>query len=343
MMPTLPWETGSFAPWQVGNYFTDSQGVTWQTFADPASPSGYTIKRVDANGTSFNVGPTPNDPNAAANAWENSPYGQRYAKYEEGQARQNSFNNQIKLDTLGVSKQKLDNDYRTAMATARNDAEKNEITRQYQQGLIRIAEGDLEVKRGDLALRGELGRGDLALRGELGRGDLALRQDLGYGDLALRQGTLGLNTLQLGSQLRGPRDWLQYQRAASGANQNPVLTGAVDAWASLTQNKPTGLGAWGGGEVQPFDLNALSSDFGGPGAGQNGPMYTPEQQAFMQTADQAAKSPNQLGAGWWESKSPDQQQMYVGAWDVLGHSPDTVLSRYKNTRIGQSGRGSRAA
>lgn len=361
----LPWETGSLMPWQVGQYFTDANGVSWQVYQDPASASGYTLKRTDQAGTSFQTGPTPADPNAAANAWEQSPYGQRYARYEEGLAQQNQFNNQLQLDTLSVKRQELRNQRDVAMRNARTEEQKARIQQEYQQGLIRIAEGELAIKQGTLDMNRELGRGDLELRGELGRGDLdvkrgtldlnrelgmgdlGLRRELGYGDLMLREGALGLNTLQLGSQLRGPRDWLGYQRAASGASQNPMLTGAVDAWASLTGNRPTGLGAWGGGDVQPMTMNALAADFtGGGGAvapGANGSPYSPEQQAFMQEADRAARNPNQLGAGWWEAKNPDQQQMYLGAWDSLGHSPDTVLNRYKGTRIGQSLSGRRAA
>ena len=270
------------------------------------------------------------DPYAYLRAWEEM-YGPRAARYELGMAEQNAFNNDLQLDNNAIRRQELRDRRDAAIAQARNESERNAIQREYQQGLIRIAEGELDVKRGGL---------------EVQRGQL----DVQRGGLDVERGRLGLSTLQLGSTLRGPRDWFAYQQAASGASQNPLLTNAVNAWGSLTNNRPTGLGQWGGGAPQPMTLNALASDFtGGPnangqqGASPNGPAMTPEQQAFMTQADEAARNPHRLGAGWFESRNPDQQQMILGAWDSLGHSPDTVLARYRGTRIGQGIGGNRAA
>lgn len=278
-----------------------------------------TVKLWYDDGTSIVVG-TPGNSTATAQAWEASPYGQRYAQYEAGLATQNQFNNNIQTQTLANQKRQIDNQYKAAMASARNDAERNEITRAYNDAQVKIAEEDIAIKQGDLQLR----------------------RELGYGDLALRQGTLGLNTVQLGAQLHGPRDIFAYQRAASAVNQNPLLTGAVNAWDSLTNTKPTGLGGWQAGATpQPFDMAALTSDFGGGAGsqGNGGSPYTAEQQAFLAEADRAARDPNKLGSGWWTSKNPDQQQLYLGAWDTLGHSIPTVLSRIQATRIGQQGFG----
>lgn len=303
-MAGLPWETGAFMPWNVGQYYTDGQGVTWQVYSDPASPSGYTLKRVDSAGTSYQVGPTPNDPNAAAQAFEQSPYGQRLAKYELGLAQQNEFQNQRVLDGIQIQKDTLKYQRDVAMMNARTAQEQNEIDRWYKGELVRIADADIEIKRGGLDVQ---------------------------------RGQLGLSTLQLGANLRGPENYFQYQRTAAGASQNPLLTGAVDAWASLTNNRPSGLGAWGGGDPTRFSMGTLASDFTG------GPAGDPGQQAFLREADMAARNPNQLPAGWWESKNDDQQKLYMSAWDELGHSSPTVLNRYQNTRINQGITGSRAA
>lgn len=316
-MAGLPWEIGAFQPYHVGQYFTDGQGNTLQVYPDSSSPSGYVLKKIDASGnTTYQTGPTPNDPNAAAMAWETSPLGQRYAKYEQGLAEQNQFNNNRILDDIQIKKDTLKYQRDVAMMNARSDQERNDIDREYKQGLIRIAEGDLDVKRGQLDVS---------------------------------RGTLGLNTLQLGASLRGPRDLWAYDRAAGAANQNPLLRQAVSAWANMTNNSPTGLGAWGGGDPERMNLNALSADFGGPGGGVTpgsvSDMYGggSSKSETLRALDAVARNPQQAAAGWFESMNPTQQQMTLGAWEELGHDPDTVMSRYRNTRINQGISGSRAA
>lgn len=317
----LPWESGSgLLPWQVGQYYTDSSGNTYQVYADSSSPSGYILKKIDAAGnTTYQTGPSPVDLNAASVA----QYGltleqarERAAKYELGAAQQNQFNNNRILDDIQIKKDTLKYQRDVAMMNARSDQERNDIDREYKQGLIRIAEGDLDVKRGQLDVS---------------------------------RGTLGLNTLQLGASLRGPRDLWAYDRAAGAANQNPLLRQAVSAWANMTNNSPTGLGAWGGGDPERMNLNALSADFGGPGGGVTpgsvSDMYGggSSKSETLRALDAVARNPQQAAAGWFESMNPTQQQMTLGAWEELGHDPDTVMSRYRNTRINQGISGSRAA
>ena len=315
-MAGLPWETGATMPWHLNNTFVDSQGVAWTYYADPASPSGYTLKRQDQNGVSYQVGPTPNDPNAAAMAWETSPLGQRYAKYEEGLATQNAFNNARILDGIQIQKDTLKYQRDVAMMNARTAQEQNEIDRWYKGELVRIADADIEIKRGGLDVQ---------------------------------RGQLGLSTAQLGASLRGARDLWAYDRAAGAANQNPILRQAVSTWANMTNNSPTGLGAWGGGDPERMSLNALSADFGGPGGGVTpgsvSDMYGggSSKSETLRALDAVARNPQQAAAGWYESMNPTQQQMTLGAWEELGHDPDTVLSRYRNSRINQSIGGSRAA
>lgn len=314
-MAGLPWEIGAFMPWNVGQYYTDANGITWQVYSDPASPSGYTLKRTDSAGTSYQVGPTPNDPNAAAQAWETSPLGQRYAKYEEGLATQNEFNNQRVLDGIQIQKDTLKYQRDVAMMNARTAQEQNEIDRWYKGELVRIADGELEIKRGGLDVQ---------------------------------RGQLGLDTLELGASLRGARDLWAYDRAAGAANQNPLLRQAVSTWANMTNNSPTGLGAWGGGDPERMGLNALSADFGGPGGGVTpgsvSDMYGggSSKNETLRALDAFGRNPHQAAAGFFESMNPTQQQMLLGGLEELGHDPDTVMSRYRNTRINQ-GLGSRGA
>lgn len=138
----------------------------------------------------------------------------------------------------------------------------------------------------------------------------------------LQQGQLGLSTLTLGSQLRGPRDWLSYMDATAGAGQNPMLQQAVGAWADLTNNRPRGTGAWNGAAPQKFDLNALASDFMGGGGGQGGG-GSPRISAL----DQVARTPGAAAPGWWQSLGSDAQEMAKGYWEKNGDSPNTILNR----------------
>lgn len=140
-----------------------------------------------------------------------------------------------------------------------------------------------------------------------------------------QQGQLGLQTLQLGAGLRGPRDWLSYMDATAGAGQNPLLQQAVGTWADLTNNRPRGTGAWQGATPQKFDLNALASDFGLGSGSSSG--SSPRIAAL----DTVARNPGQAAPGWWQSLGPDAQEMAKGYWEKNGDSADTILNRLSYT------------
>lgn len=183
------------------------------------------------------------------------------------------------------------------------------------------------------------------------------------------QAQIGLNTLQLGASLGGPADWLNYEEAASGARNNPLLAQGVASWADMTNNRPTGTAGWAGGAPVARSLDTLSADFGGPGSqGAYGrstdqPMYAGGSASFNEqgggsnvtpmygttgtggyqpnkqaTADYLANigmNTNQVAPGWYQSLNPDQQQMAMGAWSKSGQSPQTVLTNLARNGISQ--------
>lgn len=307
----LPWETGGLMPWQIGQTFVDSKGVAWVVYPDPNSPSGYTLKRTDANGTSFQVGPSPTDPYAGTAAFENSPYGRRLTAAEAAAAKQNEFNQGITTRQVGVQEAQQ-------QANAAN-----------QRALVQQAKDALAWQR------------------EQGRAQQALAERTQAQQFQLGQGNLGLNTLQLGSNLRGARDIFAYDRAAAGASSNPLLSSAVSTWADMTNNRPTGMGSWQGGNPERMTLGALANDFGGFGLGATPGSVSATngggKEQTLRALDEIARNPQQAHTNWWASLNPEQQQMAVGGWEELGHQPTVVLSRLNAGRVGQSTRGSRAA
>ncbi len=133
------------------------------------------------------------------------------------------------------------------------------------------------------------------------------------------RGQLGLNTLQLGASLRGPRDWDSYLETAAAAGQNPMLSRAMGDWASLTNIRPN-TGAVNGPLPQRFDLNALASDFmGGGGGGSGAPL--PRNASLDAVAMGQGPHP-----GWWQGLSDAERQRSQGYWEKRGWDPSTVLN-----------------
>jgi hypothetical protein len=153
------------------------------------------------------------------------------------------------------------------------------------------------------------------------------------------QAQLGLNTLQLGSQLSGPSNWLQYENTAGAARANPLLQQGVASWADLTNTAPTGVGAASSAPLMAKSLGTLAGDFGLNGAPTGaGPSSQPTADALAQIG----QNTNQWAPGWWANLNPDQQKMAADAWSMSGQSPDTVLSNAARNAISQ-GFGFRAA
>lgn len=274
MASTLPWDTGQFMPWMVGQAFVGPDGAVYTAYPDTNSPTGYTVKRVDQNGESFQPVNAPYDMTKQY-AWmddPNNPYGRRLAAAEQAQAQQNKF----------------------------------------EQG----------IKQGDLALRQQTGAADIAYKQSLvkqAKDDLAFRYYQQNQQNAIAQGGLGLNTLQLGASLHGPRNWDSYLETASQAGQNPILNQAMDTWSSLTNVRPN-TGRVNGPMPQRFDLNALASDFMGGGGGQSRELPRDA------NLDLVAMQPGAASAGWWQGLSGDEKQRAMGYWEKRGWSPDSVLN-----------------
>ncbi len=217
----------------------------------------------------------------------------------------------------------------------------------YQRALVQNAKAQLawQMEQGRAQLG--LSREDLALRGELGRGDLALRQQTQAQNFQLGQGNLGLGTAQLGASLRGPRDIFAYDRVAAGVSSNPLLQSAVSSWADMTNNRPTGMGSWQGGNPERMTLGALANDFAGWGMGATPGSVSATngggKQETLRALDEIARNVHQTAPGWWESLNPTQQQIAMGAWEETGHDVPTVLGRLNASRIRQGIGSTRAA
>lgn len=172
------------------------------------------------------------------------------------------------------------------------------------------------------------------------------------------QAQLGLNTLQLGASLGGPSNWLDYETAAAGARQNPLLAQGVAAWADMTNTRPTGTGSWAGGALQPKTLGTLGADFGAAGGGARGmpetapraagavgsPVYEtgvgfarekPDLNATANYMAQAGMNTSQWAPNFWNSLNSDMQDMFKNAWLKSGQSPATVLSNASRQRVTQ--------
>lgn len=242
----------------------------------------------------------------------NSDYNQRLRAAELAAAEQNQFNRGItsgNLDVskghlkvaqgnLGVSRQNADtNRYnaetgRYEAETGRQNADTNrfsaETDRVYREALIEQAEKDLAFKYHQQAQEYEMQRG-----------------------------RLGLDTLNLGASLKGPRNWDTYLETAAQAGQDPILSQAMTTWSSLTNPRPN-AGAVQGAMPQRFDLNALASDFMGTGVAS---------QAGRRDANLDAVAMGRAPApGWWQGLSDDEKQRSIGYWETHGWSPTSVLN-----------------
>jgi hypothetical protein len=266
-------------PWQLNQPFVGSDGNVYTPFADPSSPTGYSVRHSDQYGTDVQPITPPVNPSAAQDYWANTPYGARIAAAEAAQAAQNAWNQRFQYDQLGVSKQNA----QTQLMSARAQIEQ--------------AKQDLELRRQQEAHSYEMQRGNL-----------------------------GLNTMQLGASLHGPRQWDQYLRTAAAAGQNPILQGALGTWSSLTNVRPN-TGAMGGPLPQRFDLNALSGDFMG-GVGQS--------QANQRNADLDRVAMGGAPApGWWQGLSGSEQERAKGYWENNGWDPNSVLNSLSYTATNQ--------
>ena len=145
----------------------------------------------------------------------------------------------------------------------------------------------------------------------------------------MQRAGLGLQTLQLGASLGGPADWLNYQTAAAGARQNPLLAQGVASWADMTNGSPRGGAGWAGGALQPRTLGTLANDFGG-GAGQPGAApqgLTPQEQARL---DQILARNAQLSNAGQGTVSPEdiaEAQRYL----ARGGRPTSVAPQTPST------------
>lgn len=296
MANVLPWENGSFMPWMVGQTFVGPDGATYQTYPDPASPTGFTAKRRDANGESFVPINAPTNPTAAQDALfgPSTPYGQRLAAAEAAQADQNTFNRGITQGTLDVNRQNADTSLFGAQTT-RMTAESQAASARAQ---IDQAKKDLEFKYYQQNQNNQIAQGTLDVN----------------------RGQLFNSAMQIGAGLRGPYDWDSYLQTRAMAGQNPMLQQAGQTWSSLTNIRPN-TGAVAGPAPRAFDINALAGDFMNGGGG--GSVSTLPRDANL---DAVARNPGSAAPGWWQGLSEDERQRARGYWDKRGESSTSILN-----------------
>lgn len=287
-----PWDRqGGIFPWQVGQVMVDEAGVQFQVYPDPASPTGYIVKRTDANGTSFQPVTAPVNPTAAQEAMfgPDTPYGRRLAAAEAAAADQNTFNRGIQQGGLDVQRQ-------------------NANTSLYSAQTSRLsAEANAEASRAQI---------------EQAKKDLQFRYYQQNQNNQIAQGQLYNSTLQIGAGLRGPYDWDAYLETRARAGQNPLLQQAGQTWSSLTNIRPN-TGAVQGPQPQRFDINALAGDFMGAGGGNGGGAFELPRDANL---DAVAMNPGAAAPGWWQGMNEDERQRAKGYWDRRGHSSASILN-----------------
>lgn len=308
-MAVLPWQNAS-GYWDssyVGKTVIGPDGARYQTYPDPASPSGYTVKRSDDRGDSFQYVNAPTDGLDA-----------RQQAVEAAQADQNGFNRDISTGNLDVNRGTLDVSRQNAKTNKQN-ARTNQV--QAQTGQF-SAQTDRSYKEALVAQA---------------KDELAFKYAQQAQTYQIQQAGVANDTLKLGASLRGPRDWDKYLETAASAGQNPQLQGALKTWSSLTNVHPN-TGAVAGGNPQTYNLDSLYSDFTGSGVtsgqgGQGSGGYTAPRDANL---DAVAMTPGKAGnPGWWQGLGTDEKERAKGYWESHGWSPDSVLNSLSYTSVNQ--------
>jgi len=120
--------------------------------------------------------------------------------------------------------------------------------------------------------------------------------------------------LGLLSQLRGPADWMQYQKVlgATPAGLSDLVRAAAGQYIP-------GVGSGTTGTVpQPVSLAGFVNQATG----------TP---ASDQAALQSLVAPNQMAPQTWNALAPSQQQMLLGAWESQGYNRDDALNLFRQS------------
>lgn len=292
----LPWESSTgLAPWQVSKYFTDGAGNTYQVFADPGSPSGYRLKKIDKDGNvSFTVGPSPNDPQGQYNWFKTTPEYETWKKSQEGIATQNNFNNNINKHTFEYQRD-------VARQGANTQEQQMEINRMTARAQIEQA-------------KGKLGLDTLTLGSNLS----GPRKWVAYEEAA-------------GASRNNPLLAQGVAAFADPSNYLPKNTGGWRGSAGPERQTLGGLvsdfgGGGSGGGTDWFTGGAPSS---------NPTAYNGVNQNDTVSALRSIGQSGRAHPGWWGSLDPAQKQMAFGAWETGGMDPDQTLYRIGMNSPGQ--------
>jgi hypothetical protein len=158
----------------------------------------------------------------------------------------------------------------------------------------------------------------------------------------LDQGRLGYDVMNMGAQLRGPRNALQYQRLAQGVAANP---NTATLFGQLNSNAGQGgFQAFGPGELEPMSLRAMYEDLTGSGGNSaSGASNVADMERERQAVAHYAKNPHLRAAGTWEGWSDDKRDLFSSLAEGSGASMPTFLKGYQNAQVGQGFGTTRAA
>jgi len=119
--------------------------------------------------------------------------------------------------------------------------------------------------------------------------------------------------LNLLSQLRGPADWMQYQKVLGSTPQ-----GMSDLVRAAAGQYVPGGGATTGVQPQAANLQTLLGSMGQPYANQ-------------QAAMNSLVAPNQMAPQTWNALTNSQQQMLLGAWEGQGYTQEDAKQLFQQS------------
>ena len=198
--------------------------------------------------------------------------------------------------TFEQKDRELAQNYKINMANARTQRDQMKATREYQQGQLQNL-----------------------------RDRLAFDREKQAQDLGLQQATLGYNVVKTMADYQRPEDYFKEAEYARGVAGNPNTS----TFLSALQNnqRMAGFNARGGAAVPAGADGMMAKLTGTAGAGN-------ENNYLAQIGNIAVKGPHQLGAGALEQLTDTERKLFTAGLSKLGYDPDTFLSGYARSRIG---------
>lgn len=198
--------------------------------------------------------------------------------------------------TFEQKDRELAQNYKLAMANAKNDREQMRATREYQQGQLQNL-----------------------------RDRLAFDREKQAQDLGLNQAKLGYSLVETLAGYQKPEDYFKEADYARGVSGNPNTSTFLSA---LQNNQRMAGFSARGGEATPAGADSLMAKLTGAGGESNANNY------LAQVGNIAVKGPHQLGAGALEQLTDTERKLFTAGLSKLGYDPSTFLAGYARSRIG---------